>query len=56
MSKTGRKYVNEQLSKVKPISTIIQIIYEQDIYNILTNKEKLEYLLQEYEKKYIVIN
>jgi hypothetical protein len=41
--------VKEQLSKVKPISTI-KIIYEQDIYNILTNREKLEYLLQEYEK------
>ena len=39
--------VKEQLSKVKPISTI-QIINEQDIYNILTNREKLEYLLQEY--------
>jgi hypothetical protein len=24
---------------------------EQDIYNILTNREKLEYLLQEYENK-----
>jgi hypothetical protein len=41
--------VNEQLSKVKPISNIV-IRDEQDIYNILTNKEKLEYLLQEYEK------
>ena len=43
--------VNEQLSKVKPISNIV-IRDEQDIYNILTNKEKLEYLLQEYEKHY----
>jgi hypothetical protein len=42
--------IKEQLSKVKPISTTIQIINEQDIYNILTNREKLEYLLQEYEK------
>ncbi|HET9807766.1 MAG TPA: hypothetical protein VFP49_12740, partial [Nitrososphaeraceae archaeon] len=42
--------VKEQLSKVKPISSTIQIINEQDIYNILTNREKLEYLLQEYEK------
>jgi len=24
---------------------------EQDIYNILTNREKLEYILEEYEKK-----
>jgi len=40
--------VKEQLSKVKPIS-ILQIINEQDIYNILTNREKLEHLLQEYE-------
>ncbi len=43
--------VKEHLSKVKPISSTIQIINEQDIYNILTNREKLEYLLQEYEKK-----
>jgi hypothetical protein len=42
--------VNEQLSKVKPISTI-KIRDEQDIYNILTNKEKLEYLIEEYENK-----
>ena len=41
--------VNEQLSNVKPISKIV-IRDEQDIYSILTNKEKLEYLLQEYEK------
>ena len=41
--------VNEQLSKVKPISKIV-IRDEQDIYSILTNREKLEYLLQEYEK------
>ena len=41
--------VKEQLSKVKPISNIV-IRDEQDIYNILTNREKLEYLLQEYEK------
>ncbi len=44
------KNVNEQLSKVKPISNIV-IRDEQDIYNILTNREKLEYLLQEYEKQ-----
>ena len=42
--------VKEQLSKVKPISNII-IRDEQDIYNILTNREKLEYLLEEYEKE-----
>ena len=41
--------VKEILSKVKPISKII-IRNEQDIYSILTNREKLEYLLQEYEK------
>ena len=40
----------EQLSKVKPISNIV-IRDEQDVYNILTNREKLECLLQEYEKK-----
>jgi hypothetical protein len=40
--------VNEQLSKIKPISNII-IRDEQDIYNILTNREKLELLVQEYE-------
>jgi hypothetical protein len=34
---------------VKPISNIV-IRDEYDIYNILTNKEKLEYLLEEYEK------
>ena len=39
--------VKEQLSKIKPISPI-KIINEQDIYNILTNREKLECLLQEY--------
>jgi hypothetical protein len=44
--------VNEQLSKVKPMSPI-SIRDEQDIYNILTNREKLEYLLQEYEKEEI---
>jgi hypothetical protein len=43
--------VKEQLSKVKPISTT-QIRDEQDVYSILTNKEKLEDLLKEYEKKY----
>jgi hypothetical protein len=42
--------VNEQLSKVKPISNIL-IRDEQDIYNILTNREKLEYLIEEYEKQ-----
>ena len=42
--------IKEQLSKVNPISKIV-IRDEQDIYNILTNKEKLECLLQEYEKK-----
>jgi hypothetical protein len=39
--------VNEQLSKVKPISNIV-IREEQDIYDILTNREKLECLLKEY--------
>lgn len=39
--------VKERLSKVKPISSI-KIINEQDIYNILTNREELECLLQEY--------
>ena len=42
--------VKEILSKVKPISNIV-IRDEQDIYSILTNREKLECLLQEYEKK-----
>jgi hypothetical protein len=42
--------VKKILSKVKPISNII-IRDEHDIYNILTNREKLEYLIQEYEKK-----
>ncbi|HSF50451.1 MAG TPA: hypothetical protein VLA74_06800, partial [Nitrososphaeraceae archaeon] len=42
--------VNKQLSKVKPISNIV-IRDENDIYNILTNREKLECLLHEYEKK-----
>jgi hypothetical protein len=41
--------VKEKLSKVKPISTIV-IRDKQDIYNILTNREKLEDLLKEYEK------
>jgi hypothetical protein len=41
--------VNEQLSKVKPISNIA-IRDELDIHNILTNGEKLEFLLQEYER------
>jgi hypothetical protein len=41
--------VKEHLSKVKPISNII-IRNEQDIYNILINREKFEYLLQEYER------
>jgi hypothetical protein len=41
--------VKEQLSKVKPISNII-IRDEQDIYNILTDREKLKDLFQEYEK------
>ena len=45
-----QKDVKEQLSKVKPISNIV-IRDEQDIYSILTNREKLECLLQEYEKK-----
>ena len=43
--------VKEQLSKVKPISTI-KIRDEQDVYSIVTNKEKLECLLQENEKNY----
>ncbi len=42
--------VKEQLSKVKPISNIV-IRDEQDIYNNLTNREKLETLIEEYEKK-----
>ena len=42
--------INEQLSKVKPISNIV-IRDEQDIYNILTDREKLEYLIQEYVKE-----
>jgi hypothetical protein len=42
--------VKEKLSKVKPISNIV-IRDEQDIYGILTNREKLEYLFQEYEKE-----
>ncbi|MDF2736464.1 MAG: hypothetical protein K0S93_320 [Nitrososphaeraceae archaeon] len=33
-----------------PIENIV-IRDEEDIYDILTNKEKLEYFLQEYEKK-----
>ena len=40
----------EKLSKVKPISNIV-IRDDQDIYNILTNREKFECLLQEYEKE-----
>jgi hypothetical protein len=40
----------KQLSKVKPISNNL-IRDEQDIYNILTNREKLELLLEEYEKQ-----
>ncbi len=44
--------IKEQLSRVKSISTTtIQIINEQDIYNTLTNREKLEYLLLEYYKE-----
>jgi hypothetical protein len=47
----GWRYnVREELSKVKPISNIV-IRDERDIHNILTNREKLEDLLQEYEKK-----
>ena len=42
--------VKEQLSKVKPISNIV-IRDEQDIYSILTHREKLEFLLHEYEKE-----
>jgi hypothetical protein len=42
--------VKKQLSKVKPISNIV-IRNEQDILNILTNREKLECLIQEYEQK-----
>jgi hypothetical protein len=41
--------VKEQLSKVKPMSPI-SIRNEQDIYDILTNRGKLEELFQEYEK------
>jgi hypothetical protein len=43
--------VKEQLSKVKPISNIM-IRNEHDIYTILTNKEKLETLLQEYYEQH----
>ena len=47
----GWKYnVRDELSKVKPISNI-KIREEKDIYDILTNREKLECLLQESEKK-----
>ena len=42
--------VKEQLSKVKPISNIV-IRDEQDIFNILINREKLECLLEEYQKQ-----
>jgi hypothetical protein len=42
--------VKEQLSKVKPISNIV-IRDERDIYSILTNKEKLDYLIEEFEKR-----
>ena len=42
--------VKEKLTKVKPISNIV-IRDEQDIYSFLTNREKLEYLFQEYEKE-----
>jgi hypothetical protein len=42
--------VKEKLSKVKPISIIV-IRDEHDIYNILTNRERLEDLFQEYERK-----
>jgi hypothetical protein len=42
--------VKEILSKVKPISNIV-IRDERDIYHILTNREKLEYLFQGYEKE-----
>jgi hypothetical protein len=41
--------VKEQLSKVKPMSPI-SIRNEQDLYDILTNRGKLEELFQEYEK------
>ena len=41
--------VKEQLSKVKPMSPI-SIRNVQDIYDILTNRGKLEELFQEYEK------
>ena len=42
--------INEQLSKVKPISNIV-IRDEGDIHDILTNREKLETLIEEYENK-----
>ena len=44
--------VKEQLSKVKPISNIVIIRDEQDIYDILTNREKLETLIEEYENNH----
>ena len=45
--------VNEQLSKVKPISNIV-IRDEQDIYNILTNREKLEFYCKNMKKRIII--
>ena len=42
--------VKEKLSKVKPISNIV-IRDENDIHDILTNREKLECLIEENEKQ-----
>jgi hypothetical protein len=42
--------VKEQLAQVKPISNIV-IRDKQDIYDILTDREKLETLIEEYKKK-----
>ena len=44
--------LNKILSKVKPISNIV-IRDVQDIYSILTNREKLELLFEEYEKNHL---
>lgn len=41
--------IKQELSKVKPILNI-KIRNKHDIYNILINREKLEYLLEEYNQ------
>jgi hypothetical protein len=46
--------VKEQLSKkVKPISNIV-VRDEQDIHDVFTNREKLDYLIEEYEKQLLL--